>query len=256
MPKKNEIYEKVRGKAREIVMEHPDGIRQKELLDKLEAQTEFTGVDRGTLQNHIWNLQEKYPKEISRPFRGIFSPIVSYKQNSSSIPPKTSNEKNFYKPFAKWFREQGEADFACELGGAYQKRKWTNPDVIGVCRGDEDDPIKYQPELISVEIKNDLQNPMEAFGQAVAYRLFSHKTYVVLPTPKPEDSQRLISLCLIFGIGLVFFDPDLKAPSFNFQVRAQRFDPDMFYVNDFLKGLKDSEPRKYRDLFINQDNED
>ena len=77
-----------------------------------------------------------------------------------------------------------------------------------------------------------------AFGQAIAYRLFAARSYVVMPsTMSEEDESRLESLCLLFGVGLVLFDPYAADPVFHIRVRAQRFSPDMFYVNEFASRL-------------------
>ena len=84
-------------------------------------------------------------------------------------------------------------------------------------------------EIVSAEIKIDPLAPVVAFGQAVAYRLFSTKTYIAMPTTLTEEDQsRLESLCMLFGVGLVLFDPNKDAPQFSIRVRAQRFSPDMF----------------------------
>ena len=80
---------------------------------------------------------------------------------------------------------------------------------------------------------------MVAFGQAVSYRLFSTKTYIAMPTTlTEEDLDRLESLCILFGIGLVLFDLNKQTPQFSIRVRAQRFSPDMFYVNELAKRLE------------------
>jgi hypothetical protein len=51
--------------------------------------------------------------------------------------------------------------------------------------------------------------------------LFSAKSYVVMPnTISPEDYGRLEALCMLFGIGLVVFNPDVEEPDFFIRVRA------------------------------------
>ena len=68
-----------------------------------------------------------------------------------------------------------------------------------------------------------------AFGQSVAYRLFATKTYIAMPkTLAEQDQDRLESLCMLFGVGLVPFDLNKDTPGFSIRVRAQRFSPDMF----------------------------
>jgi hypothetical protein len=95
------------------------------------------------------------------------------------------------------------------------------------------------------EIKIDPQAPVVAFGQAIAYRLFSTKTYIAMPTTLTnEDQDRLESLCMLFGVGLALFELNKDAPAFSIRVRAQRFLPDMFFVNQFAEGLKASDVKK------------
>jgi len=64
-----------------------------------------------------------------------------------------------------------------------------------------------------------------------------------------EDLSRLESLCILFGIGLVIFDLDLKKPQFRIRVRAQRYLPDMFYVNEFADRLRQHNSEVFEHLF-------
>jgi len=64
-----------------------------------------------------------------------------------------------------------------------------------------------------------------------------------------EDSSRLDSLCLLFGIGFILFDPATTDPDFQIRVRAQRFTPDAFYVNEFATRLQTLAPEKFQTLF-------
>lgn len=53
-------------------------------------------------------------------------------------------------------------------------------------------------EIISAELKIDTRDLVTAFGQACAYKLFSHKTYIVIPKKSPqEDITKIDALCLI-----------------------------------------------------------
>jgi hypothetical protein len=57
----------------------------------------------------------------------------------------------------------------------------------------------------------------------------------------PEDIDRLDSLCIISGIGLILFDAkNQQAPRFQIRVRAAKHEPDAFYVNQNIKLLADS----------------
>jgi hypothetical protein len=110
--------------------------------------------------------------------------------------------------------------------------------------------LNFPIEIVSAEIKIDPLFPVVAFGQAVAYRLFSTKTYIAMPTTlTEEDKSRLESLCMLFGVGLVLFDLNKDAPQFSIRVRAQRFSPDMFYVNEFADRLKHHDADVFEELF-------
>ena len=91
---------------------------------------------------------------------------------------------------------------------------------------------------------------IEAFGQAVAYRLFSTKSYVVMPTTISEvDKSRLEALSSLFGIGFVLFAPDPDNPQYSIRAKAQRFSPDMFYVNEFADRLRQYKHELFEQLF-------
>jgi hypothetical protein len=65
----------------------------------------------------------------------------------------------------------------------------------------------------------------------------------------PEDQGRLEALCMLFGVGLVLFQTNPEKPSFQIRVRAQKFTPDMFYVNEFEDRLREFDPEKFEQLF-------
>ncbi len=99
------------------------------------------------------------------------------------------------------------------LGGSVLKSKWGTPDVLGVLKPRTQDLLKFEPQIVSAEVKIDPGQPVVAFGQAVAYRLFSHKSYIVVPnTTSEDDLSRLKALCSIHGVGLVTFTLDKDAP--------------------------------------------
>ena len=108
--------------------------------------------------------------------------------------------------------------------------------------------IGPMPKLVLVASESSLSNhgqaalvSITAFGQACAYRLFSHKSYIVVPVDSPEDDiGRLDTLGRIFGIGLILFNAkDPQNPSFEIRVRAAKHEPDMFYVNRCMRLVED-----------------
>ncbi|MBI3420834.1 MAG: hypothetical protein HY006_02115 [Candidatus Sungbacteria bacterium] len=149
---------------------------------------------------------------------------------------KGDGEKIFYQPFADYLVNGEECTKAKVLGGNRLGLRWSTPDVLGINKSEEFDAVKHWIEIVSAEIKlqTDSQSLITAFGQACAYRLFSHKVYIVVPeTSSFQDIDRIESLCLIFGIGLILFNPqNPDVGTFNRKVWAMKHEPDFSYVND------------------------
>ncbi|MBM4166658.1 MAG: hypothetical protein FJ218_07065 [Ignavibacteria bacterium] len=238
--------EEIRNKAIEFLKSTSSGIRYSELVKKL--QDEFQSFPVNTIQGSIWNLDTLFPERVYKPSRGYFR-HTDFIKIEVHIEERTANKKiskikeeEFYEPFAEWLvNELEECTKAIAIGGNKFKDKWGTPDVIGIREPRKSDIIKPPTEIISVEIKVDSSSLITAFGQACSYKLFSHKSYIVVPNNSPEeDIARLDALGRSFGIGLILFDNEHpKNPEFEIRVRATKHEPDMFYVNKCMKIVED-----------------
>ena len=249
----------VKDLARSIVAASPDGIRFGVLISKIETQ--YPETPKNTIRGATWNLHTLFPNEISKPDRGLFQPtkpvdgaaVSENADNAEQIAPTgiRVRQSDFYEPFSQWLKtDLDEVTEVTALGGAGLKSKWGTPDVVGIYKPLASHLVKFPIEIVSAEIKIDPLAPIVAFGQAIAYRLFSSKTYIAMPTSLTEEDQsRLESLCMLFGVGLVLFDLNPDAPQFIIRVRAQRFSPDMFYVNEFADRLHHHNPEMFQKLF-------
>ncbi len=240
----------IRTKAFEILEGSQNGIRFSELVRKIHDA--IPGSNLNTINGSIWDLDRKNKNTVYKPAKGIFK-LIKYKGNEEAVEVvthteevaaerKTKLEESFYEPFRKWFiAELSDCNTAIVLGGAKSKIKWSNPDVLGTRKPEFDAIMKFPPEIVSTEIKTSTadQDLITGFGQACAYRLFSHKSYLVIPnTAKPEIIDRLEAMCSIFGIGFILFNVDNKdSPDFRVLVRAIKNEPDMYYVNEFIEEL-------------------
>jgi hypothetical protein len=240
--------------AIDLIKANPTGIRYSELVARIQGRSpETKKLQIGT---EVANLGKSRPNEFVKPRRGLYLPVgklpngISSETTSIAIPTKVK-EEDFYQPFADWLQGAlDEANIAISLGGAGMQRKWSTPDVVGVYKPLPSHRIKFDIELISAEIKVDPSQTVVAFGQAVAYRLFSAKSYIVMPeTISEEDFSRLEALCILFGIGLVLFKVNPEEPDFQIRVRAQRYSPDMFYVNEFAERVYQLDVEMFNTLF-------
>lgn len=234
--------EKIITKAIEILNSNPNGIRYSDLVRKIHE--EFPEIPVNTIHGTVWNLETRVPNQVYKPARGLFRHVTFREEEivkeEREPPPEIERikEEDFYEPFANWLvNELEECTKAISLGGNRFRDKWGTPDVIGKREPRRSDIVKPPTEIVSAEMKADTKDLITAFGQACSYKLFSHKSYIVVPKNSSQDDiSKLDALCLIFGIGLVLFDNNNpNDPQFEIRVRPLRHEPDMFYVNKYMR---------------------
>ncbi len=238
--------EKVIQKAIELVSGSPTGKRYSELVRAI-SET-FPVIPVNTIHGSLHKFRTELPSDIHVPTRGLYKSTKYHEDGEAQveitkkIKEEKIKEEDFYESFGDWLvNELEECTRTISLGGNRFKDKWGTPDVIGVRDPRRSDIIKPPTEIVAAEIKLDVAGLITAFGQACSYKLFSHKSYIVVPqNSSEEDLARLDALARIFGIGLVLFNPlTPKSPDFTIGARAAREEPDMFYVNKYLKLVED-----------------
>ena len=240
-------YKKVIAKTKELIDASPSGKRYSKLLRELCAA--LPDISPKTIRSALGRFRMELPRDYYLPVTGLYR-NVKFKATDEVLPSRGGNilmvarikEEDFYDRFSDWHvNELEEATKAISLGGNRFRDKWGTPDVIAVREAKRSDIIKTTTEIISAEIKLDVAGLITAFGQCCSYKLFSHKSYLVVPRiSSEEDLSRLDSLARIFGIGLVLFDLDNpNQPQFTIRARASREEPDMFYVNKYLRLIED-----------------
>ena len=256
----------IHDEVRVILDQHPGGLRWAEVLRLIAAAHPetpsnsvrgathllFQGADdivkiaRGTYQLARY-AEAEAADAVAQDDAAAATPVAIDTGDRSA---GSVSEQDFYASFAEWLEENDEVTVAGALGGSSLGGKWGTPDVIGVLKPRAQDMFKFEPQIVTAEIKATPGQPVVAFGQAVAYRLFSHKSYIVVPrSTTRDDMNRLTSLCSIHGVGLVVFTLDRAVPDYAVIVLPAVASPDMFYVNTMLDRLKASEPRLLNRLF-------
>ena len=237
------IKDQIVEKAFEILENSPEGVRYADLVRRVGALG--NSFKRQTIRNYVFDLHVQHPCRVYKPYRGLLR-LTKYLDpetdglKSESVPKqsKKTKEEEFYEPFADWLvNDIEECTKAISLGGNRFRDKWGTPDVIGERESKRSDIIQTPVEIVSAEIKLDIAQLVTAFGQACAYCLFSHKSYLVVSNEaRVDEIARLDALCQVFGIGLVLFDArDPKDPKFVIRTRALYKQPDLFYANHYMK---------------------
>ena len=257
--------QQIHERALKLLEENPQGVQWSYLLRAVASSTPET--PQNSIQGGLHNLLTTRSSEIVKVARGTYqlakfveadaaaatareAEIEATAVTSDNDVHEALTEQDFYETFAEGLEENDEATVASALGGSSLGGKWGTPDVIGVLKPRAQDIFKFEPQIVTAEIKAVAGQPVVAFGQAVAYRLFSHKSYIVVPnSTSSDDMSRLKSLCSIHGVGLVTFALNKLQPDYSVVVLPVSAAPDMFYVNTMLERLKSSAPALLNKLF-------
>lgn len=241
--------EQIHKAIKKILEDKPEGLRYSEIINTLKEK--FPDFPENTLHGSTWDLRQDIikgeEKDIVCPERGIYILYKYYKElKEEKEPKKQIQEDDFYKKFAEYLKnELEECTRAIPLGGNRFQDKWGTPDVLGVYKFSEADPLRPPLEIISAEIKLDITQLVTAFGQACAYKLFSHKVYLVVPKQANLEISRIESLCMRFGIGLILFNKDNpESPDFEIRTRAAKTEPDYYYSNKYITSLDEKEKKE------------
>lgn len=245
--KRVNIRERIRAIAFDLLEQNTLGLRFSELQRQI--QVVDPKLKPGTINTSIWNLDAVFPERVYKPSKGLFR-LAQFRQmelasSSAGAAPKSSKprirEEAFYPLFASWLKNELEdVTHAIALGRNVFRDRWGTPDVLGKAESKRSDVIKGATSIVAAEIKVDVAGIVTGFGQACAYRLFCHKSYLVIPSQTPqEELSRVDSLCEMFGLGLVTFNPNsLEAPNFTLVVRPVKQEPDLFYTNRYIKHVE------------------
>ncbi len=251
MSKKDEI----RKKAIEILSrpEFKSGIRFMTLIKKVVSET---GENENTCNGSLYNLPNELPEKISRPYRGLFilkeneKLLKDLEQNFEQKHVSKIREDDIYEPAKDYLLSREECTHAVIIGGNIFGRKWGTPDILGAVRAESDAVYKPILEIIAVEIKDEGYSPVEALGQAMAYKLFAHKTWLILPDD--SDLDRIEGIAISANIGLISFSKTKDGFGFVTLNRPTTSHPDFAEVNSILEGLKQKDKKKYNELIKNE----
>lgn len=235
---------------REFLKDKSNGAYYSEIVNYLKSQMPTVPIN--TLHGSTWDFRKRIlngeEKDVVIPSRGLY--ILSKYYIGGKEPEIKSKvkirEKDFYEKFAEYLVNQlEECTKAIPLGGNVFQDKWGTPDVLGIYKFSEADPIKPPIEIVSAEIKLDLNQLITAFGQACSYKIFSHKVYLVVPGEAKSDISRIESLCMRFGIGLIVFNSeDADNPNFQIRTRAIKSEPDYYFVNYYIRKIPEEKIKK------------
>jgi len=240
--------EQIQSAAIEILEKNKSGLQFIELVDKVKEEIGKTGVSipDNTVKTYVQFLVKDKPDQVYKPDWGTFR----FKEPEKVVKPivrkyREKENQKLYKAFADWLQNENECTKAVPVGGKRFGDKWSTPDVVGKYELSPRALLKSETVIVSAEIKATANTAeiITGFGQACAYKIFSHKVYVVVPKSVDEALLRkLESQCSILGIGLVVFDDakleEPKREIFTRKVKALSTTPDMYWSNEYLRNIE------------------
>ena len=260
-------------KGRELIMSKKDEIRKKafEILGRPEFKRGIrfatlvkmvvaeTGENENTCNGNLYNLPNSQPEKVSRPYRGLFIlkenekllNVLTEEEAEDGVElEKRFNENDIYQPAREYLLGRVECTHAVVIGGNIFGKKWGTPDILGAIRVHSDAVYKPLLEIVAVEIKDAGYSPVEALGQAMAYKLFAHRTWLILPEDK--DIDRIEGIAISANIGLISFTRIKDVFEFKTLNRPLSGQPDFAEVNKILEDLRQKDKKKYNELIKNE----
>ena len=246
------IKQQVVKAALQILGNHPEGVEYANLCNLIGKK--LPDVNSANVRLHVYRLPKVHEDEVYKPEHGKYRlkkfALEEDKKAESTSQPVKRKEQKLYPLVADFLRGMDECTNAIPLGGNHFGGKNNTPDVIGIMQPGIGQVLDFPIEVVSAEVKDSSADVITGFGQACAYRLFSHKSYLVVPDESTEEMGRVESLCNLFGIGLIVFKRESnglkgqeKLPKFTVKSRAVKHSPDMFYFEKYPDAYLRKNPR-------------
>jgi len=158
-------------------------------------------------------------------------------------------EANLYEPFhsavkAGYVKENRIKRFISQITASQGRRatggKWTRPDLtIVAVRSYQFTPGK-RLEVITFEIKPDLDGALEGAYEALAHSAFAHRSYLAVDIRAYADQDdipddRIVQECTRHGVGYLTFSDPANYDTYEIVCTARLNEPDPYEVDNFIR---------------------
>jgi hypothetical protein len=187
---------------------------------------------------------------------------VEAETSQEAVPGRT--EASLYEPFHAAIRNGYTKDnrlkrFITELTAHQGRRatggKWTRPDLTLIAvRTYQFTPGK-RIEVITFEVKPDLDGALEGVYEALAHSAFAHRSYLAVDTRDFKDvdevpDDRIVQECTRHGVGYIAFEDVADYDTYEIVCPAKLKEPDPEEVDNFIKKqISQQNQDELRELF-------
>jgi hypothetical protein len=139
----------------------------------------------------------------------------------------------------RWLQDSDQATRAVTLRPDQWNETWGTPHIVGVSESQRSDVIKFPTEVLAAEMLLDSSSIPAALGRVATYRVFCHRSYLAIPMPD-RDISTTEAVARALGIGLYYIGPnEFQKREFELIVRPIRHEPEMWYVNHYMRLVQD-----------------
>lgn len=245
----------LRKEALGIVERTPGGIGHLELIDRLlERQPRRR---RDEVQQVVARLDEDFDRRIFRLPGGTIVSLdefrADYARDTSPSPiQEMPDEATVYPACRQFLLDQRLVD-RCEITADFKPIVAGNgPDLLGIQFDHEMAEHHAQRELIAFEVKvtSNAGAVRGALWQALSYKVFAHRAYVIMPRPKlSKQTEVLESRCYHHGIGLIYLDLKAAPVALDIRFPSRSEFPHMAMTRLVKAELLKQLPTQYASLF-------
>jgi hypothetical protein len=176
------------------------------------------------------------------------SPSIGIPEAPQEVPAGKA-EARLYEPFHSAIRDGYTKDnrlkrFISELTANQGRRatggKWTRPDLTLISvRTYQFTPGK-RIEVITFEVKPNLDDALEGVYEALAHSAFAHRSYLAVDTREFKDidevpDDRIVQECTRHGVGYIAFEDVADYNTYEIVCPAKLKEPDPEEVDTFIK---------------------
>ena len=158
-------------------------------------------------------------------------------------------EAGLYVPFHNAIRTgyapaNGIRRFVSEITAKQGRRltggRWTRPDVTLLAMRSYTFTPGKRLEVITFEVKPDLETALEGVFEALAHSVFAHRSYLAVHIPGYQNlndypDDRIYHECERFGVGYILFDDPNNYDTYDVVVTARLKEPDPAEVDNFIR---------------------
>jgi hypothetical protein len=167
----------------------------------------------------------------------------------AQVAPAKAPESASYEPFHRaildgYVKDNRIKRSVSEVTASQGRRatggKWTRPDVTLIAvRTSQFTPGK-RLEVITFEIKPDLESAFEGLFEALAHSAFSHRSYLAVKIREYKEDEeipddRIVQECTRHGVGYITFTDPADYDTYEVVVSADLNEPDPYEVDNFIR---------------------